>query len=54
MKKIDNTKQKVIPPKMKTKNKWLYPTDNFGKLEKGVVNDLGTYKRHSESNNKTE
>ena len=20
-----------------TKNKWLYPTDNFGKLEKGVV-----------------
>ena len=22
-----------------TKNKWLYPTDNFGKMEKGVVKD---------------
>tara|TARA_B110000046_G_C12728271_1_gene287455 strand:+ start:13 stop:225 length:213 start_codon:yes stop_codon:yes gene_type:complete len=21
------------------KNPWLYPTDNFGKLEKGVVHD---------------
>ena len=33
----------VIKPKMATnipiptKNKWLYTTDNFGKLEKGVV-----------------
>ena len=32
-----NTNQKVIKPKMPTKNKWLYPIDNFGKLEKGVV-----------------
>jgi hypothetical protein len=44
---MDNDKQKVIPPKMQTKNKWLYPTDNFGKLERGVVTDLKTYKRHS-------
>jgi len=55
--KKNNTKQEVIPPKIETKNKWLYPTDNFGKLEKGVVNDLGTGKKetlfhkiHSESN----
>ena len=26
-----------IKHKILKKNKWLYPTDNFGKLEKGVV-----------------
>jgi hypothetical protein len=26
-----------IKHKISKKNKWLYPTDNFGKLEKGVV-----------------
>jgi hypothetical protein len=32
------TNQKVVLPKMSKKNKWLYPTDNFGKMEKGRVN----------------
>ena len=35
--KRDNTNQKVIMPVMHTKNKWLNPEDNFGKMEKGVV-----------------
>jgi hypothetical protein len=26
-----------IKHKISKKNKWLYPTDNFGKLEKGVI-----------------
>ena len=47
MKKVDNTKQKVVPPKMPTKNKWLNPTDSFGKMEKGVVNDLETGKKET-------
>ena len=25
-----------IPQVVSTKNKWLYPKDNFGKLERGV------------------
>jgi hypothetical protein len=25
-----------IPQVVSTKNKWLYPEDNFGKLERGV------------------
>lgn len=25
-------------PEIRKHNKWLYPTDNFGKMEKGVVN----------------
>ena len=37
----------------KTKNSWLYPTDEFGTLEKGVVHDSKTYKNEiSDSNNK--
>ncbi|MGV8944894.1 MAG: hypothetical protein ACOH1N_00565 [Lutibacter sp.] len=28
---------------MPTKNKWLYPTDNFGKMEKGVVYESEHY-----------
>jgi hypothetical protein len=37
--KRNKTNQKVIKPVMHTKNKWLYPSDNFGKMEKGVVKD---------------
>jgi len=33
----NKTNKKVIKQEMPTKNKWLYTTDNFGKLEKGVV-----------------
>ena len=36
----------------KTKNSWLYPTNEFGTLEKGVVHDSQTYKNEiSDSNN---
>ena len=45
--KRNNTNQKVIQPKMPTKNKWLYTTDSFGKMEKGVVHDQVTYKRET-------
>jgi hypothetical protein len=27
-----------------TKNKWLNPTDSFGKMEEGVVSDSKTHK----------
>jgi hypothetical protein len=37
--KRNKTNQKVIKPVMHTKNKWLNPEDNFGKMEKGVVID---------------
>lgn len=29
------TNKKLIKPKMSAKNKWLNPTDEFGKMEKG-------------------
>ncbi len=35
--KRNNTNENLIPPKIKTKNTWLHTTDNFGKMEKGVV-----------------
>lgn len=28
----------------KPKNKWLYPTDEFGKMEEGMVYESKTYK----------
>ena len=37
-----NTEEEINEPlisQMKTKNKWLYPTDEFGKMEEGVVYD---------------
>ncbi len=55
-----NTKEEVIEsdniPQIqsitKTKNSWLYPTDEFGTLEKGVVHDSQTYKNEiTDSNN---
>ena len=33
------TTQKLNQTEIKTKNKWLYPEDSFGKMEKGVVNN---------------
>ena len=32
-----------IEPQEPTKNKWLYPTDEFGKLEKDMVYESKTY-----------
>lgn len=41
--KITNQKQvqtlSVAKPPIIKKNSWLYPEDEFGKMEKGVVND---------------
>jgi hypothetical protein len=57
LRKKNNANQKITQPPKHTKNKWLYPTDSFGKLEKGVVYDSETYNRktmppikHSELN----
>ena len=30
-------KSNITTQKTSTKNKWLYPSDSFGKMEKGVV-----------------
>ena len=37
MKNKTQTPIRFIKHKISKKNKWLHPTDNFGKLEKGVV-----------------
>ena len=34
-----NKMERIVIKQFKTKNKWLYTTDSFGKMEKGVVND---------------
>ena len=40
IKKVINLKnQKAVQLKMSAQNKWLYPNNQFGKMEKGVVND---------------
>jgi hypothetical protein len=44
-----NTEEEINEPlisQMKTKNKWLYPTDEFGKMEEGVVYDSKTYRTY--------
>lgn len=42
--------QTEIKPKITTKNKWLYPTDEFGMLEKGVEFDSKTYAQNIKEN----
>ena len=37
--KIDTEEEINKPLISQTKNKWLYPTDEFGKMEEGVVYD---------------
>jgi hypothetical protein len=46
--KIDTEEEinKLLISQMKIKNKWLYPTDEFGKMEEGVVYDSKTYRTH--------
>ena len=36
---VSNKTERIIIKQFKTKNKWLYTKDSFGKMEKGVVND---------------
>lgn len=40
---FDNINQIKINHNITTKNKWLYPTDEFGKMEKGIVYESLTY-----------
>jgi hypothetical protein len=34
---INKSNQERTQPEFKSKNKWLYSSDNFGKMEEGVV-----------------
>ena len=43
-----------IKPEMPTKNTFLYPTDEFGKMERGVVHDSITYVYELNENNKND
>jgi hypothetical protein len=40
---IDARNQKESIPVLPAQNKWLYPTDSFGMLEKGVVHEATNY-----------
>ena len=35
-KRTNKFKPVIIPQELSTRNKWLYPEDNYGKLERGV------------------
>lgn len=45
-KKIESEIPKQIKPEMPGKNMWLYPTDEFGQMEKGVVFESKTSYRN--------
>jgi predicted membrane protein len=52
----DIEKQTEIKPTITSKNKWLYPTDEFGIMEKGVEFESKTYvydKKENDNNNFT-
>ncbi len=34
---INKSNQQLTQTEFRSKNKWLYPKDNFGKMEDGVV-----------------
>lgn len=44
-KKLEKAINEPLKAQTPSENKWLYPTDNFGKMEKGVVDDSKTYLR---------
>ena len=43
--------QNINEVQNKTKNSWLYPTDQFGKMETGVANESQNYQREMPSAN---
>ena len=47
----DSGNQTEIKSEMTTKNKWLHPTDELGKLEKGVEFESKTYLREKKDTN---
>jgi hypothetical protein len=52
----DIENQTAIKPVITSKNKWLYPTDGFGILEKGVEFESKTYvydKKENDNNDFT-
>ncbi len=40
---VPDTALEFKPERVATRNSYLYPEDDFGKMEKGVVADSGTY-----------
>lgn len=42
-KKFEQEINEPFKAQTRTKNKWLYPADEFGKMEEGVVYDSKTY-----------
>jgi len=47
----DSENQTEIKSEMTTKNKWLNPSDELGKLEKGVEFESKTYLREKKDTN---
>ncbi len=47
----DTINQTETKSEMPSKNKWLHPNDELGKLEKGVEFDSKTYLRDKKDNN---
>ena len=41
---VKMSSEKVIQFKMASKNKWLHPTDNFGKMEKSIAYESKPHK----------
>lgn len=46
--------KKLNKPEIASKNTWLYPTDEFGKMEKGTVYESKTYSHEINSSSKDE
>ena len=44
IKPLKMSSEKVIQLKMGSKNKWLHPTDNFGKMEKSIAYESKPHK----------
>jgi hypothetical protein len=47
----DTINQTETKSEMTPKNKWFYPRDEFGKMEKGIEFDSKTYLRDKKDNN---
>ena len=51
---VEIPNEKITEPIIPSKNKWLYPTDEFGDMKKGVVYNSTTYEREINENNTIE
>lgn len=50
---IDSQNNIPMTSELTSKNKWLYPTDNIGKMESGVVYDLQNFAREIDESDST-